>query len=122
MTPPLPLRDLLSGKRPDDRPQFVHDGCSVTFGQLRADAADFATGLAGEPAGDWALYHGDAYPFAVALLAVLASGGRAWLPADATPGTARKLAAHCDGWLGTAWAGAGPCRSVAPRRGRRCRD
>ena len=105
MTRPSPFSDLRAWRRDEARPQFVHADRVVARGQLCVDAAALAGELARADAGDWALYHADAYPFAVALLAVLGSGGRAWLPADATEGTAEKLAAHCDGWLGTAWTG-----------------
>lgn len=103
--PVVPLARLDTAAHPGDRPLFVHRGRHVDAATLGADIAALRRTLEAEAATDWAVFHADAYPFTVALLAVLASGGRVWLPANATPGTEAKLAEHCDGWLGPEWSG-----------------
>lgn len=97
------LDQLHACGRDGDRPQFLHAGAAVPWRTLCADVAALQREIAVADARDWALFHDEAYPFTVALLAILAAGRSAWLPANATAGTEEKLARHCDGWLGPAW-------------------
>lgn len=113
----VPLARLHTAEREDTRTAFIHRGHGIDYATLRADVAALRCELEAEGARDWALHHDDAYPFAVALLAVLATGGRAWLPANATAGTEQSLAAYCDGWLGEDWSAGRPItvgRDAAP--------
>jgi acyl-CoA synthetase (AMP-forming)/AMP-acid ligase II len=97
------LRGLHTIGEDDAGPAFIHRGCLFDSAALRADVNALGADLRAQGAQDWALYHDDAYPFTVALLAILATGGRAWLPANATAGTEASLAAYCDGWIGSDW-------------------
>lgn len=101
----VPLARLHLCDRDPAHPVFLHHGGVVDHAGLCADVATLIPELEADGTRDWALFHEEAYPFAVALLAVLASGGRAWLPANANAGTEAGLAAWCDGWLGPVWSG-----------------
>lgn len=101
--PVVPLARLHAADRDGARPAFVHRGRVIDYATLRADVSALVSELQARGARDCALHHEDAYPFTVALLAILATGGRAWLPANATAGTEESLKAYCDGWLGPDW-------------------
>ena len=100
---PVALDRLHACGRDGEQPLFVHRGEWIDWRTLLADVAPLRAELAASERTDWALFHADACPFAVALLALLGAGKRVWLPANATAGTEAKLAAHCDGWLGPDW-------------------
>ncbi len=104
----IPLARLHAADRDDARPAFIHRGRVIDHATLGADVAALVSDLQTQGARDWALHHDDAYPFTVALLAILATGGCAWLPANATAGTEESLAAYCDGWLGPDWSAGRP--------------
>jgi len=104
----VPLARLHAADRDAAQPAFVHYGRMIDYATLRADVAALSAVLQADGARDWALYHDDAYPFTVALLAILATGGSAWLPANATAGTEQRLSAYCDGWLGPDWSAGCP--------------
>lgn len=97
------LEQLDECARADDRALFLRRGRVIDWRTLRADVAALRREIEAAGAGDWALFHDEAYPFTVALLAVLGAGRRAWLPANATHGTEQKLAGYCDAWLGPEW-------------------
>ncbi|MFW5969489.1 MAG: hypothetical protein ACOCP9_02520, partial [Halofilum sp. (in: g-proteobacteria)] len=107
-TPLVPLARLHAADRDAARAAFTHRGRVFDYATLAADVRVLASDLQTQGAHDWALHHEDAYPFTVALLAILATGGCAWLPANATPGTEESLAAYCDGWLGPDWSAGRP--------------
>ena len=102
---PVTLDRLHACERNGAQPLFVHRGESIGWRTLCADVGRLRAELAASERTDWALFHADACPFAVALLALLGAGKRVWLPANATSGTEAKLAAHCEDWLGPDWSG-----------------
>ena len=102
------LQSLHLVRREDAQVLFVHEEREITWPQLLADVAALRVRLADSPARDWAVFEEQAYPFSVALLALLGSGRRLWLPANATAETAERLSRHCGGWLGAQWPGGTP--------------
>ncbi len=102
------LEALHQARRDGSQVLFVHQGSKITWSQLLGDVAALRAQLADSPATDWAVFEEQAYPFTVALLALLVSGRRLWLPANATPETASRLGRHCQGWLGSQWPGGKP--------------
>jgi len=109
------LEELHACERAGEQPQFRHGGEVMDWAALCGDAATLHAELAAAPARDWALFHGQAYPFAVALLAALAAGKRVWIPANATAGSAARLTDFCDGWLGRDWQGGAPIPLASAR-------
>ncbi len=107
--PPFGLDMLHQVQRPVHQPQFLTIAAgldqpqTITWGQLCTDVAALKQRIDDTTVPSWALYGESAYPFTVALLAVLGAGREVWLPATAAPATADRLAAHCQGWLGSAW-------------------
>ncbi len=95
---PLVRMELI--QRAPTQPQFLHGGQLADWQTLCGDVGALQQPLAADPATDWALFHEDAYPFTVALLALLGAGKRIWLPANATTVTYERLQAHCQRFLG----------------------
>ena len=78
----------------------LHHGRPVSHADFVADIKKMLARLQAEPRRQrWGLFCEDAYPFAVALLALLHSGRQVVLPGNLTASTRQRLAGHIDGLI-----------------------
>lgn len=75
----------------DERPVAVHDGRTISHRQFCADVSNLYAALRQQPQQRYALYQEAAYPFAVALFALLHAGKQIWIPGNNRPATAEQL-------------------------------
>lgn len=108
----VPIAKLLSAGRADDHPVSRGDGGPRTFGDLRRDVGGLTGRLARAAGANWLIASEDAYALAVALLAVLHSGGRALFPANLQSGHLGEIAGLADGVLSLQGACAGPALTL----------
>lgn len=88
----------------EERPVAVHDGRVVARRIFSSEVAGLSAALAGQPQQHFALYDEAAYPFALALFALLHAGKRVWIPGNNRPATAERLMARGCRLLGV-WPG-----------------
>lgn len=95
----LSISKLLKTGRAADHPVAFSAGSLVSWTQFQDDTSRLAYRLQATGGKCWLIATDDAYALAVALLAVLHSGGRALLPANLQPGHLGELAGSADGTL-----------------------
>lgn len=87
----LALADILLTKRPQDNAMAFYNKQYVFADTFTASVSQWATQLHAQPSPRFALYTGEAYPFAVLLLALFHAGKEVWVPGNNRPGTAELL-------------------------------
>ncbi len=75
----------------DDRTVAVHAGRTISGREFCRDVAAFSAVVKFEPQQCYALFEEAAYPFAVALFALLHAGKQVWVPGNNRPATAERL-------------------------------
>jgi acyl-CoA synthetase (AMP-forming)/AMP-acid ligase II/3-hydroxymyristoyl/3-hydroxydecanoyl-(acyl carrier protein) dehydratase len=87
----IPLSHCLTAKRPSTLPIAYHAGHFYDAGQFYGAVRHWVYRLQSQPFQRYALFTGDAYPFAVLLFALFHAGKEVWIPGNNRPGTALQL-------------------------------
>ena len=87
----IPLSHSLTVKRPATAPIAYHAGHYYDAGQFYGAVRHWAYKLESQPFQRYALFTGDAYPFAVLLFALFHAGKEVWIPGNNRPGTVLQL-------------------------------
>ena len=94
------LREVLKNPFPPEHVVAIYQHNPVNYYQFTQDVYTLLQQLNDFPLQRWALYHDEAYPFAVALFALLAAGKQVVIPGNITETTLQSLGDHSDALIG----------------------
>lgn len=100
MNTSLSLLDITQSKYTAEKVIAIYQSNAITYQQFLSDIAALTPVLQSSDKQHWALYTEEAYPFAVALWALLLTNKHVLIPGNITEVTLKTLENHVDGFIG----------------------